>query len=180
MTMVLPSKIYNFYFTNVLKSHSWFLLKDGCKRQMWHTVERITVFHWLAVMIHFEAEIVERFLKWAQGFALLCHLIFLPKLYGGPVLVQPRHTTAGKCATGYFMFTTKQTWKKLDTAFSRVSIYEMKGSPSKKQLSWKQKRKKLLAIAQQFLERLTPSVVDRHGFDADQDTNFHYDADQIC
>jgi hypothetical protein len=29
------------------------------------------------------------------------------------------------------MFAKKQTWKKLDTAFSRVSISEKKGSPAK-------------------------------------------------
>jgi hypothetical protein len=42
-------------------------------------------------MIHFEADFVERFSKWAQGFAFFCHLIFLSQLYGGCGVVHHRH-----------------------------------------------------------------------------------------
>jgi hypothetical protein len=42
--------------------------------------------------IHFSAELVEEFSKWVQGFFFFCHLIFLPKICGGPILVQFCHT----------------------------------------------------------------------------------------
>jgi hypothetical protein len=79
---------------------------------------------------HFSAELVEEFSKWVQGF-LFCHLIFLPKICGGPILIQFCHTplkestensgTHRKGAIlGHLMF--KVTFKTLLASFDIMQI----------------------------------------------------------
>jgi hypothetical protein len=98
--------------------------------------------------IHFSAELVEEFSKWVQGFFLFCHLIFLPKICGGPILVQFCHTplqestensgTHRKGAIlGHLMF--KVTFKTLLASFDimQITLFDEQHISSSQQLQRK-------------------------------------------
>jgi hypothetical protein len=83
-------QIFVLVFVKNLFQHFWRRLKKTNLKNFWKN-------HCFSLAagdneIHFSAELVEEFSKWVQGFFLFCHLIFLPKICGGPILVQFCHT----------------------------------------------------------------------------------------